>query len=281
MRSGYWTPVRVTIDNKGPAFTGKVSVRTFSGSIRQQSIDAISPWSFEEPVTLAQGAQKRLTINAPHYAGNLITRGFLATLSNSQGQIISTKSTRQGYEVQPGDTLVGILSDHDNLEAQLSKLTLVNQAGSLNVSRLDIQTLPTLETVMENFDVLILDNFATDTLSARQFTMLETWVNRGGILIEVGGLNWQRTLQPLPKSLLPVTMQGLNVLPEQTHLLSFNGNTMQPATKDIPPVAPAISTASIHQQSTFSTIQTVVSMKKHSTACSGTPGCGHRVLCSI
>ncbi|GCE24728.1 hypothetical protein KDA_02120 [Dictyobacter alpinus] len=278
-RSGYWTPVRVTIDNNGPAFDGKISVRTFSGSIRQQHIDTISPWSFEQPVTLAQGAEKRLTVYAPHYTGNLLTRGFLATLSNSLGQTISTQSSRQGYEVQPGDTLVGVLSDNEALEPQLAKLTLINQSGSLNVSRLDTRTLPTLETAMENFDVLILDNFATNTLSAQQLTILETWVNRGGILIEVGGLNWQRTLGPLPESLLPVTMQGLNVLPAQTHLLSFNGNTIAPAATDIPPVPPTISTATIHEQSAFSSIQTVFGTTNMPLLVQGHQGAG--IICYL
>lgn len=258
-RAGYWTPVRVTIDNSGPAFQGKLSVQTFSGGAHQQRIDTLSPWSFEEAVTLAQGAQKQLTIYAPHYTGNLITRGFLATLRNEQGQTVSMQSSRQGYEVQPGDILVGVLSDNPGLEPQLTKITLINQSGSLNVSRLDTHTMPTIETVLENFDALILDNFATDTLNTQQLTMLQTWVNRGGILIEVGGLNWQRTLGPLPAHLLPVNVQGLDLLPAGTHLQSFNGNTIVPANSDIPPIQPTISTAQVSRQDTFSNIQTVLS----------------------
>ncbi|GCE03009.1 hypothetical protein [Dictyobacter aurantiacus] len=258
-RSGYWTPVRVTIDNSGPAFQGKLSVQTFSGGAHQQRIDMLSPWSFEEAVTLAQGAQKQLTIYAPHYTGNLITRGFLATLRNERGQTVSIQSSKQGYEVQPGDTLVGVLSDNADLEPQLTRITLINQSGSLNVSRLDAHTMPTIETALENFDVLILDNFATNTLSTQQLAMLQTWVNRGGTLIEVGGLNWQRTLSSLPAHLLPVDVHGLDLLPAGTHLQSFNGNTIVPVTSDIPPSQPTISTARLARQEVFSNVQTVLS----------------------
>lgn len=252
-RSGYWTPVRVTINNAGPAFQGRLSIQTFSGAAREQHIDMLSPWNFNQTVTLTEGAQKELTLNVPYYTGNLITRGFIATLSNEQGQVVSAQTSRQGYEVRPGNTFVGVLSDNAGLSAQLEHITLINEADTLSVSPLDAHTMPTMEPVLENFDILVLNNFPTNTLNAQQLSALQIWVNRGGILLEVGGRNWQRTLAPLPASLLPVTLQGLELLPMQTHLLPFNGYQDD----DVPPLSPTISTATLHPQTSFSNVQAI------------------------
>ncbi|GCE16595.1 hypothetical protein [Dictyobacter kobayashii] len=63
----------------------------------------------------------------------------------------------------------------------------------------------------------------------------------------------------MPAKLLPVNLHGQDLLPPDTHLLSFNGNTIVPANNDIPPILPTISTAQLRQQSTFSNIQTILS----------------------
>ncbi|GCF07395.1 hypothetical protein [Dictyobacter arantiisoli] len=273
-RSGYWTPVHVTINNSGPAFQGTLAVQTFSGGSMAQHIDALSPWSFNQSIALAQGTQKQYTLYAPRYSGNLLTRGFLATISDENGKTINQQVSRQGYEVQAGDTLVGILSDDTALSAQLTKITLINQSTSVNVTHLDARTMPTLEAVLENFDVIVLDNFATNTLNIQQLETLQTWVNRGGILLEVGGLSWQRTFTGLPSTLLPVTMQGLSLLPAQTHLLSFNGDFSATSTSDIPPLQPTISTATIHQQSAFSNSKTIVSENNIPLIVQGHQGAG-------
>ena len=82
--------------------------------------------------------------------------------------------------------------------------------------------------------MIVVDNFATRTLSNRQVVALQTWVNRGGVLIEVGGANWEKTLAPLPKTLVPVTVQGTTLLAPQTHLLPVSGPV---STAYPPPVA--------------------------------------------
>ena len=122
--------------------------------------------------------------------------------------------------------------------------------------------MPTSETVLENFDVIILDNYATRTLSTQQIATLRMWINRGGILLTVGGTYWQKTLfRCLPISSRKRAEAGSPAT--TTHLLTFNGqniaNNSLISDIDTTSLTPSISTAEIHQNSAFSSIETLLS----------------------
>jgi len=85
--------------------------------------------------------------------------------------------------------------------------------------------MPDTATILKNFNLIVLDNFTTSNLSNDQLAALQTWVNQGGALIEVGGPEWRRTLSTLPTSLLPATINGTSTLPAGTHLLPIGGPT--------------------------------------------------------
>jgi len=258
-RANYWTPVQVTItNNNNSSFQGALSVQAFSGSTHLRDVSVPSPWSFEAPVMLAERAQKQITLYVPHNMGNLITRGFTATLRNEQGKVVTTQTSHQGYEIKPGDIFVGVLSESSVISDQLDKVLLPNQSNVLSTSNLNASNMPTRESVLENFDIIILDNFPTHTLSTEQISTLRTWVDRGGILVEVGGTDWQRTLQPLPTDMLPITLHGAQLLPANTHLLSFDGVLENESSADVPPDSTIVSNAQLHQASTFTTNETLL-----------------------
>ncbi len=258
-RANYWTPVQVMVTNNNSLpFQGTLSVQAFSGSTHLRDVSVSSPWKFESPVTLTNRAHKRITLYVPHNMSNLITRGFTATLRNEQGKVVATQISNQGYEIKPGDIFVGILSQQGVISDQLDKVLLPNQSNVLATSILDASTMPTRESVLENFDVIILDNFPTNSLNSNQITSLRTWVNRGGILVEVGGTSWQHTLQPLPADMLPITLHGTQALPANTHLLSFDGVLTNQNDADVPLDPTMMSNAQLHPTSTFTTDETLL-----------------------
>ncbi len=88
--------------------------------------------------------------------------------------------------------------------------------------------------LLKNFDIIILDDFNTNTLSAAQLLTLQTWVNQGGILIEAGGKNWQQTAGSLPTSLLPVQVDTLQTLPARTNLLPADSSLVAATSETSP-----------------------------------------------
>src|SRR5579875_2871337 len=201
-RVGYWTPVRVTMENSGASFVGTLALNTFSArSATNQGMPILSPWSFSQPVTLPHHARKTITLTVPTYMGSTYHPfGVVANLLDRHGRTVATQEASPEY-AGVTDILVGVLSDNGTGFNALGYLALPNQSTSILVATLAKNTFPTSTTVLSAFDVIILDNFATATLSTEQIRTLQAWVNQGGALLEVGGANWQRTLAPLPAEL--------------------------------------------------------------------------------
>jgi hypothetical protein len=255
-RLNYWTPAWITLNNDGPDFTGVLSATTYAGTLRPgRVIGAILPWRYKEPVTLPHGTQKQISIYVPFYENPTLPKGIIATLSDSHGKVIATQ-TDAPYRLRPGSTLIGILSDQAAESAgfaPLSTVTLFDPTRDIETATLYASTLPDMSEALGNFDIIVLDDFNTSTLNTAQLTALQTWVNQGGALIEIGGPQWQRTLAPLPPQLLPVIMYGTAALPASTHLLPTGSPTIaetgqQPAPDSLQmPIT--ISTATLPEKS--------------------------------
>ena len=229
-RVGYWLPVAVTLDNNGSSFSGKLSLRTFSAlpAIGPSRTVVISDSQdhFDRPLTLAHGKQLHLSLALPFDVGQVNPRGVEAQVYDAHGQLVA--SQRQNvYVLNPGDVFVGILSDEQSGFNILNTLSLPNAANSLLTVPLDASNFPTQSVLLDNLDVLVLDNFATSTLHPAQLAALRTWLNRGGVLLEMGGSDWQRTLKPLPTDLLPVAfdkVSGIQTVSTYVPLLPFDTN---------------------------------------------------------
>ena len=233
-RDNYWVPVTIHITNNGAAFQGRLTIKAFTGSPRTRIVGNISPWSFEQPITVATQAQKQVTINAPFYLSNFMPLGFVATLLDQQGRIVTTQTTAPGFAIRPGDLFIGVLSDTGANFDALNSVNLPHQSDTLTLSPLSASTFPDNSVLLKNFDIIILDDFNTNTLNAAQLTTLQTWINQGGILIEAGGKNWQQTIGSLPASLLPVQVNTLQTLPAKTNLLPVDSSLVAAASATSP-----------------------------------------------
>ncbi len=253
-RIGYWIPVRVTVSNDGSTpFTGTVLARVFSGFRRIATVTdtVLSSEQFEEAVTVESGTQKLVTLYMPFdVVGPINYRGIQADLLDSHGQVVATQDQRI-FTLNSGNVLVGTLSDTGTNFDALNRASLPSAASSLLLSSFDATTLPTQTSVLDNLDAIVLADFTTSTLKPAQLAALATWVNRGGVLIEVGGPAWQRTLGGLPPDLLPIAVQNTSTLPAGTPLLPPDQQT---ATRDVIP----ISIATLAQQGASSSGETVL-----------------------
>lgn len=218
-RDGNWIPVVISLNNGGSDFNGTLSISTVSPYGGNNSSTA----TYQVPVNLANGAQKQITMYIPLSTGaSGTTQTIIVNLLDSNNHLVSRQSSTLNA-LGVGDVFVGVLSDQSTGFAPLNAVPLPNQGGSVIVEQLSASSMSTIAAVLKNFDVLILDNFTTSTLSPAQLNALDTWVNQGGSLIEVGGPEWHRTLSPLPADLLPVTLTGTGAVPARTPLLPVGG----------------------------------------------------------
>jgi hypothetical protein len=249
-RDGNWVPVQVALHNDGPDFSGAISINVSAYNspyivTGNNPGTAGPPSHYQVPITLANGAQKQITTYIPIYYD---TQSIIVRLLDGNGHVVSTQDGALN-PLNIGDMLIGVLSDQSSGFGSLSAVTLPSQGSSLIVEFLNANTMPDIAAALKNFNVLVLDNFTTSSLSANQLTALQNWVDQGGALIEVGGPEWRRTLSTLPKSLLPVAINGTTSLPAGSPLLPLGGPSSghqgQTGVPDTAPSSVTVSTATL------------------------------------
>jgi hypothetical protein len=255
-RNGSWVPIHITLSNIGADFSGALSITNPSGPIVQPPFSTVPVSTYEEPITLPHGIQKQVTMYLPIYTLQGVP-GITVHLLDLHGNILQSQSAPL-HMLDPEDIFVGLLSDQSTGFDPLQALHLPSQNGLMVIQFLNAQTMPAMAAVLNNFKLIVLDNFTTRRLTSEQLMALQTWVNRGGALIEIGGPRWRQTLGPLPASLLPVSVHGTSILPEGIHLLPIGGPTAEgigdPASAGTIQVPITVSTATVQ-----SNVQTIIS----------------------
>lgn len=217
-RDGNWVPVQITLSNDGPDFRGTLSLIAptpqFPGSGSQGT-----PSNYQVSITLANGAQKQVTMYVPIYFD---VQSITVQLLDSSGNVVGSQAATL-TPLLPGDILIGILSDQSSGFSPLSAALLPNAGGSIVLEFLNAGTLPGLAAALKNFNAIVLDNFTSSNLSTAQLSALQTWVDQGGTLILVGGPEWHRTLDALPSTLVPVKVIGTETIAAGTSLLPIGG----------------------------------------------------------
>lgn len=219
-RDGNWVPFQVTLSNSGADFSGSLSV--IAPALYGGFGNATGTSRYKEPINLANGAQKQITTYIPINFGGAGAQHIKVSLLDSNGNVVRSQ-TSTITSLGPNDAFVGILSDQITGFNPLYSIALPNQGGSMIVEPLSASTMPTTAAVLNNFDLIVLDNFTTSTLSKEQLIALQTWINQGGSLIEVGGPEWKRTLSTLPIGMVPLTINGTGTLPAGTQILPVAG----------------------------------------------------------
>lgn len=241
-RDGSWVPIQISLSNTGPDFSGVLSIA--APSPFGNPGNSIS--TYKKSITLANGAQKQVTMYVPlNFGAPGSTQSIKINLLDDNGNVVRAQTTTL-TSVGENDVFVAVLSDQNLGFNPLYSISLPNQGGSMVVEVLNSNTMPDTATILKNFNLIVLDNFTTSNLNRDQLGALQTWVNQGGALIEVGGPEWRRTLGALPTSLLPVSINGTSTLPGGTHLLPIGGpsNKAMPGTINAPVV---VSTATVDQ----------------------------------
>jgi hypothetical protein len=222
-KNGTWVPVYITLSNTGADFSGTLSI-TPPPSLS----DAEWPSTlYQSGITLPTGAQKQVTFYIPLKASAPDASQMLnVQLLDTHGHLLLAHSTSV-QPLNPQDVFVGLLSDQPNNFSALANVELPDHAATLLTEPLNASTFPTQAAALANFDMLVLDDFTSSTLNTDQLRALQAWIQQGGTLIEVGGPSWQRSLTPLPKNLVPVTITGTTFFANPIASLSINEAPLQ------------------------------------------------------
>ncbi len=207
-----WMPLTIDLTNNGASLEGVVEVESsgmFGGKGGPPSGSAI----YQIPISLATASKKQLRVYVMEDQPSPIPIRVL-----EGGRVIATQSA-----VAPNTTavLMGVVSDQPST---LGGLASINPGGiTAGVTRLTAADVPESGVLLRPFDVLAIDDFATDTLTAGQRSAIEDYVINGGALLLGTGGSWHKTLGGLPTALLPIQVTGSQILPASSALGGISG----------------------------------------------------------
>lgn len=191
-----WMPVSIDIANSGPELQGTIQLESVFSS--QPGLP--SPAIYEMPLSLAAGASKHLR----SYAMVNPSAGLTLTVRVLQnGRQVASQTTTGGTNT---GALIGVLSDDP---VALDEFAAVHPGGiSAHVAHLQSQDFADSAIVLRAFDLIAIDDYATDTLTSAQKSALRDFVTNGGSLLLGTGASWRKTLAGIPSDLQPLAPTG-------------------------------------------------------------------------
>jgi hypothetical protein len=194
-----WTPVTIDVTNKASDVDGTLEVTT--------------PVSTNGPPIGAVVYQAHLTVPAgstKHIRTYLIEDQAPAPVSVRIVQNGRTVASTDSTGSSAATTLIGILSDQPTALDSFSAV----HPGSLaaTVVHLSPEDVGDSAILLRAFDLLAIDDYATDTLTAAQRAALTDYVQNGGNLLLGTGASWHKTLAGVSPSIIPMQLAGTATL---------------------------------------------------------------------
>lgn len=200
IKSGDWMPLAIDVTNNGSDLEGTVEVET-SSSLGGKGGPPGGTAIYQTPISLASGATKHLRTEVTEDQQGSITIRVI-----ERGRMVGSQTV---LPLNSTSVLIGVLSDQPS---SLGGLASINPGGlSTGVVHLTAADIPDSGILLRPFDLLAIDDFATDTLTAGQRAAIGDYVIDGGALLLGTGGSWHKTLGGVPSAVLPMQVTGSGI----------------------------------------------------------------------
>lgn len=193
-------PVQVTMTNSGADVEGDLIVAT--GDMGNNTFSV----AYYQPVSIAKGAAKQITITVP--GSEVRSDSYVALMKADQ---IVAKAPVGGRRYSRDTLMVGVLAEDRDTANFLGVLPKGSFRNEVRVLPMKPEQVPTAGVQLRMIDLLVLNNFALDTLNAQQIQAIREWTVSGGMLILAGGAQYDKTAGELA-DLSPVEVGGVTTV---------------------------------------------------------------------
>ena len=198
IKAQQWMPISIAVTNTGPDIDGTLQIQSSYGGKQ----GAAWPASYERPLVIANGATKYFRTYLVQDPGITVTVRIV-----KNGRILVSQGTAG---TSSASALIGVLSDDSTA---LDDFAAVRPGGvSATVVHLGLADLVDSPIALHSFDLLVVDDFATEGLTAGQRAAITDFVQTGGSLLVGTGAAWRRTVAGLSPDILPMQLNGLATL---------------------------------------------------------------------
>src|ERR1700716_2565917 len=196
VKSQQWMPVTIDIANKGADVEGTLEVNAAA----MVNGPPIGSAIYETHMSLAAGATK-------HVRTYVIEDQAPSTVSVRIVQNGRVLASADSPSSTAANALVGVLSDQS--AAELDNFKAVKWGStSADVVHLSLDDVADTAILLRAFDLIVIDDFATDTLTAAQRSALTDFVQHGGALLLGTGASWRKTLAGVSSAILPMKIDS-------------------------------------------------------------------------
>lgn len=223
VKAQQWMPVTVDVTNRGPDVNGTVEVTTGNNT----NGAPIGSVIYQAHLSVPAGATK-------HLKTYLVEDQAPATVSArivQNGQVLASSDAQAATTAM---VLIGVLSDQSTA---LDTMAAVHPDGlAASVAHLSLGDVSDSAILLRAFDILAIDDFATDSLTSAQRAALTDYVQNGGALLLGTGASWRKTLAGVSSSLLPMSVDSTTTLDSVSAMDNLSGleiatGTVNPGSK--------------------------------------------------
>lgn len=214
-----WNPLKLVL----------TSDRDISGDIvvRIQNTNGMGQdAAYVQHVELPKDTAKEITIGVPGYFFNKDNNEItFYEGSYKNGKPLPFASGKKYVQKTPTmGALIGVLSDDQDTMNFLSVLN--GKGGSVLTVPLKAEDISGDAMLLDGLDVLVINNFASDTLSKAQQDAIKTWVKSGGTLVLSGGVGYAKTAAPFA-DIAPVQSNGTLEVTQLPELQKLGGKPLK------------------------------------------------------
>ncbi len=208
-KQGEWMPVNLDISNKGADFQGSVEIAPdtsslgLKGGVVMGQYGPVETAVYQVPLSLPAGATKHLRLYA---ASDIPGMPVSVLLENGAPVLAQAVPSATSTSV-----LVGVLSDEPTAFDDFAALRFPTNLTP-KVVHLTRDELPDSGVMLRAFDLIAINDFATDGFTAGQRSAITDYVANGGSLLLGAGAAWHKTLAGIGADLVPLQLTGTSII---------------------------------------------------------------------
>ncbi|MGG3310621.1 hypothetical protein ABER23_24700 [Paenibacillus lautus] len=214
-----WNPLKLTLtSDRDISGDVVVQIQNYNGFGYQTS--------YVQQVDLPKDTPKEVVIGIP---GAMLNKDNNQILfyegSYTKGKQIPFATGKNYVQASPYQgALIAVLSDDPDT---MNFMNVLNGKGnSVNVFPLKNASVPSDGMLLNGLDVIVINNFASDTLSEPKLKAITDWVNGGGTLILAGGAGYTKTAAPFA-DITPVVANGTTTVNSLAELEKLGGKPLK------------------------------------------------------
>lgn len=247
-RVGSTVPFRISLVNKGNEISGEVQLLITTNPDQKTA--------YAMPFNLPKGSAKEIIMNVPVSTADKKVEVRLVNGSKT----LETGNYEFKKLIAPETPVIGVLTDDPDAFRALNSIkitqnadpNMVNEinmkmaAGAIisettqalpdmpaEVIPVDAVTMPGDIKAMNGFDIFIISNFDTSSLSAKQTETLDEWVKSGRTLFIGTGANWRKVYGGLKDEVKPFAISETVSVPFPKAIGTFTGKSIPSGSLDV------------------------------------------------